>query len=89
VYESFEFQPCDFVRKSLKDLFVQRLSISLNRALINSKPKGIVTLNTGRDEFSIKLSEIVYIESYAHYLKYRLFNNEIKSVRGKIEDVES
>lgn len=86
VYESFQYQPFDFIRKSC---YEKDLRLSLLRAVkqlvgqkkdyVLEQPEGIVRL---------RISEILYFESCANYLKIVTDNNKYQQ-RKSLQNVES
>ena len=86
VYESFQYQPFDFIRKSC---YEKDLKLSLLRAMkqladkkkdyVIEQPEGITRL---------LLSEILYFESCANYLKV-VTDNNIYQQRKPLQNVEA
>lgn len=85
VYESFQYQPFDFIRKSC---YEKDLKLSLERAikqLINQKKD--YCLEYADRMIRLQLSEILYFESSANYLRIVTENN-IYQQRKSLHQVE-
>ena len=89
VYQSWEYQPFWFVRKS----HIQDLELVLNKLIVkidsrNEQEKNIYTLNTEGKPAFIDINEVIYIQAYNHYVLINNKNNEKIQVRCKISDAE-
>lgn len=86
VYESFQYQPFDFIRKSC---YEKDLKLSLLRAikqLVNQKKDYV--LEQAEGIIRLQLSEILYFESCANYLKIVTEQN-IYQQRKALQNVEA
>ena len=86
VYESFQYQPFDFIRKSC---YEKDLKLSLLRAvkqLADQKKDYVIEQPEGM--IRLLLSEILYFESCANYLKI-VTDNNIYQQRKSLQNVEA
>lgn len=83
VFESIQYQPVWYVRKSMISEEMQR---AINKLIIKFRDANdcIEIIQNGVKR-KLQCSKIVYIESYGHYLHFMLEDETIK-IRGKILD---
>lgn len=85
VYDTFQYQPFDFIRKSR---YEKDLSISLERAMRQlSEEKTEYMLKTLGSIIHIPLADILYFESCANYVRIVTKNNEYKE-KKTIHEIE-
>lgn len=89
VYQSYEYQPFWFVRKT----HFNEMNVVLPRVLTKidteyEKNNGKYTLNTEKCIIEIDVNEVVSLESYKHDLIINYKNNETKKYRCRISDAE-
>lgn len=83
VFESFRYQPLRFIRK---DKLAEELPEAVEAFLsVLRTEHACITLHTPAGEFQILLSELIYVESNAHYLNFHCINT-VYRVRGKLVD---
>lgn len=94
VYESMDFQPFNFIQKGNFQQFQKRLSGIISKlALHLKKHKKLVLYDKKQGRFSVPYSDILYIESDDHYVKYYILSVKPKKifhvmVRANIGDLE-
>lgn len=86
VYDTFQYQPFDFIRKSR---YEKDLGISLERAVRQlSNEKTEYTLKTSGSIIRIPLAEILYFESCANYVRVVTASDEYKE-KKTIHEIEN
>lgn len=90
VYQSFDFQPFNFIRKEAFDDIVISISKIISKLMINMKQNENIILE---DEISGRVAvyyrNIIYIKSNKHYLYYYIQDHEEPLIiRGSINDAE-
>lgn len=90
VYESFDFQPFNFIRKTGAEPVEKVLIKVLNQLLRHLKQNELIIFDDNtKGKISVEVKDIMYIESDKHYIKYYVNNvdNEIK-VRETMKNCE-
>lgn len=88
VFESFDYQPFYFIRKTDPIKMEAELEQTLTRLLRHMKKYYVLQLQSAQNGIvPVSLSNIVYIESCAHYLYYYTFDKDPIATREKISDV--
>lgn len=86
VYDTFQYQPFDFIRKSR---YEKDLRIALERAVRQiSEEKTEYTMKTSDGIVRIPLADILYFESCANYIKAVTTNNQYRE-KKPIHEVET
>lgn len=90
VYDSFDFQPFDFVRKTLNETLNEKLSQVVKKIVFHSKQNEIIIFE---DEYTrkypIPIRNIVYLESEKHYINYYIIGEKHPfRLRGTIKGCE-
>lgn len=83
VYDSFDFQPFDFIRKDQPEALDKSFANVVRKLMRHMKQNEIMVLE---DEFSkkypIPIRNIIYLESNKHYINYYVLN-ENKSFKDR------
>lgn len=89
VFESFQYQPFYFIRKTSHDVMLQELEGTLNKLInIMKQYSSLELASAGEGKIYISAKEILYIECKGHYLHYiTTFGKDIV-VRGKLSEIE-
>ncbi|MBQ4067839.1 MAG: response regulator transcription factor [Lachnospiraceae bacterium] len=76
VYQTFEYRPFGFIRKSYIDEELEALVKRIANELNDRKQE--LTVTKGQDITRIPINEIIYIESFGNYLNIKTEKEEIK-----------
>lgn len=88
VFESFDYQPFYFIRKTDPLKMETELEQTLKRLLRHMKKYYVLQLQSAQNGIvPVTVSNIIYIESCAHYLYYYTFDKDPIATREKISDV--
>lgn len=90
VYDSFDFQPFDFIRKNSKDSMVKSLNHVVKKLMFHSKQNETFAFE---DEFSrshiVPIRNIIYLESEKHYINFYVSSQDTPfRMRATIKDCE-
>lgn len=90
VYDSFDFQPFDFIRKNSRESLIKSLNHSVKRLIFHTKQNETFTFE---DEFSrnhiVPIRNIIYLESEKHYINFFVSGEAIPfRMRATIKDCE-
>lgn len=90
VYDSFYFQPLNFITKGNDQLMSSKTSAVIDQLFNKMKQdKTIVLEDKDSSLVSTHMKDILYIESNKHYVIYHLKNEDLPiTVRGNIGDLE-
>jgi len=89
VYDSFDFQPFNFIKKEEPQAFLKRLEKIIAKLFIHIKQSDIIVLELPRSEKkAVRIKDIVYIKSDKNYLGYILLNPPNIVIREKLTEVE-
>ena len=89
MYDSFEFQPFNFIKKDSRDEIGKSISVVIQKLLLNINQNQIIKLALAYGETKeLSVSDIVYVMSDNHYLNYVLLNNDEYRIRRNICDAE-
>lgn len=89
VYQSWEFQPFWFVRKShLSDLDKVFPKLLMKIDAEHEKEKYIFNLVTETKTVQLDINAVKYIQAFKHYILIKYINEEHAKIRCKISDVE-
>ncbi len=94
VYDSMDFQPFNFVQKGNMKQFQNKLSDVIFKLTLHLKQhKKIVLYDKKQGRFSVSYSDILYIESDDHYVRYYILGVKPKRifyvmVRSNISELE-
>ena len=89
VYDSFDFQPFNFIRKSSGlplEKSIPKIADKLSARLMQSKTVTVVDRDSGK--VTLRVGDIIYIESSGHYLIYNAAGREKIISRGIISERE-
>lgn len=89
VYQSWEFQPFWFIRKShMEDLNIvlSRLIVKIDAEL--EQERQIVDLITDNKTIELNINNILYIQSFSHYIILKYANAQEEQIRCKIAEAE-
>ena len=85
VFESFRYQPLRFIRK---EKLTEELPEAIEAFLSISRTESAsIALHTATGDPHILLSELIYVESKAHYLNFHCLHT-VHRVRGKLSDYQ-
>lgn len=86
VFQSIHYQPFRFVRKDqLKEDLVEAILSYIKK---KSKEERLIIVNQGVSKVSVKLTEVLYIESNKHYITYYMENGDTVRTRGSLNKLE-
>lgn len=90
VYDSFDFQPFDFVRKDLYKSLDNKLSLVVKKIVFHSKQNEIIVFeDENKRKYPTPVRNILYLESEKHYIKYYVIGQSAPfKVRGTIKECE-
>lgn len=92
VYDSFSFQPFDFIPKyhnQTTDYFEAKLNSVIQRLADKlNKFKEISLIQPYGETLNVVCSDIILIKSSGNYVEYNIRNRENVRVRAKLDDVE-
>jgi DNA-binding LytR/AlgR family response regulator len=89
VYDSFDFQPFNFIKKEEPEKFIKKLEKIISKLFIHIKQSGTVILEMPFNEKkAVRIKDIIYIKSDKNYLEYFLKNTTNIRIRCKMTDVE-
>ena len=89
VYQSWEFQPFWFVRKShLEDLNIVFSKLLIKIDSQREKERCLFNLIAENKIIEININTVKYIEAYNHYIIIKDLNNKELQVRCRISDAE-
>lgn len=89
VYDSFEYQPFQFIRKDKDEILSNRIIHVVESLLTHLKQNRVITLDLSFSENkNLPISDIIAVKSERNYIEYYLYNSEIVRTRGKIIDTE-
>ena len=81
VYDSMDFQPFNFVRKGDLKQFSQKLSDVIDKLTLHLKQhKKIVLFDKKHGRFSVPYSDVLYMESDDHYVRYYILGTKPKKI---------
>lgn len=91
VYDCFDFQPFDFVRKTLNESLNKKLFQVVKKIIFHSKQSKIIVFE---DEYArkypIPVRNIIYLESEKHYINYYVMGeNTPFRLRGTIKECQT
>lgn len=90
VFQSFDFQPFNFIQKGdKKDMLkkIEKVAFQLLREMKQNRKVILEDKNYGR--YAVYLKDIKYIESSGHYVKYYIDKKEFPiKIRGSISELE-
>ena len=86
VYQTFEYRPFGFVRKSYIEEEIEPLVKRIANELIEQKEEIVVT--KGQEIIRIPVADIIYVEAYGNYLNIQKKNEEIK-IRETMTAIEN
>ena len=89
VFQSWQFEPFWFVRKShLSDMktVISKLIVRLDT--IKEKENNIIRLYKDNTAFAVNIDTVTYIEASKHYILFHYKNGATKKLRAKITDIE-
>lgn len=91
VYDSFDFQPFDFIRKNSRDILIKGLNNAAEKLMFHIKQNETFTFE---DEFSrshiVPIRNIVYLESEKHYVDFFVSDEDSPfRMRTTIKDYEN
>ncbi len=90
VFQSFDFQPFNFIQKGDKEEMIrkiERVAFQLMREMKQSRRVILEDKNYGR--YAVYLKDIKYIESSGHYVKYYIDKKEFPiKLRGSISELK-
>ncbi len=91
VYDSFDFQPFDFVRKTLNESLNQKLSQVVKKIIFHSKQSKIIVFEDEcKRKRPIPVKNIIYLESEKHYINYYVIGESSPfRLRGTIKECET
>lgn len=84
VYDSFQYQPFSFIRKSR---YEKELEETLRRAVGQLHKKKLLTLQRGSEHIRLQLDDILYFEADGNYMKI-VMKEETMRQRGTLCDME-
>lgn len=85
VFDCFEYHPFAFIRKFLLN---SELENTLSRLLLQLYKKNqLITVHSYGQDIHLKVSDIMYIESYLHNCTIHTLNGDI-SIRTKLSDLK-
>lgn len=90
VYDSFDFQPFDFIRKNSRDTLIKGLNNTAEKLMFHIKQNETFTFE---DEFSrsriVPIRNIIYLESEKHYINFYVCDEDTPfRMRATIKDCE-
>lgn len=91
VYDSFDFQPFDFIRKNSSDSMIKSLNNVVKKLMFHSKQNETFAFE---DEFSrshiVPIRNIIYLESEKHYINFYVSGQDTPfRMRATIKDCET
>ena len=91
VYDSFDFQPFDFIRKALNESLDEKLSQVVKKIIFHNKQSEVFIFE---DEFlrkyRIPVRNIIYLESEKHYINYYVVGESTPfKLRATIKESEA
>lgn len=89
VYDSFDYQPFQFIKKDKDEILSNRINHVVESLLTHLKQNKTITLNLSFSESrTIALSDIIAVKSERNYIEYYLSDSEVIRIRGRINDAE-
>lgn len=89
VYESFDFQPFNFVKKDCNDIFENRMKYIIKNLIHHLKQKNTIIFKLSlSEEKKMEICNIIAIKSDGNYLEVHCCNGIKFVVRNKISDYE-
>lgn len=99
VYDSFSFQPFDFIPKMLSSglgvndsskFLTERISRVIARLLRQFSTAGTICLSLPyNQQITVKISDIQIIQSVRNYAEYVIAGHEPVRIRAKLDDIEN
>lgn len=88
VYDSFDFQPFNFIPKSKLNITEMKLKEVINKLCIHMAAyEKILIAGAYENKKYVSPEDILYIQSNLNNIEYHLFDGSVQSVRGKIESI--
>lgn len=89
VYESFDFQPFNFVKKDCNDIFEGRMKYIIKNLIHHLKQKNTIIFKLSlSEEKKMEICNIIAIKSDGNYLEVHCCNGIKLVIRNKISDYE-
>ncbi len=89
VFESFEFQPFNFIRKNSPLPLETAIDEVVQKLMRHMKQTKKVTLEDKMGKYSVYIHDIVYLESIKHYVNFFVSDwKEPIKLRGNLSDYE-
>lgn len=89
VYDSFEFQPFNFIRKNSPLPLETAVDEVVQKLMRHMKQTKKVTLEDKMGKYSVYIHDIVYLESIKHYVNFFILDwKEPIKLRGNLSDYE-
>lgn len=89
VYESFDYQPFNFVRKNTETGFNNDVAVAVRKLIAYLRQfEGTVLETSPGRKSSVLYRDIMYIKSDKHYLEYYISDGNIVKQRGIMSEVE-
>lgn len=90
VYDCFEYQPFDFIRKDKTENLNKKLQQTVKRLMVQMKMfKKIELENSFSRQIAVPISKIIYLESDKHYINYYIKGEkEVFRSRDTLRDKE-
>lgn len=91
VYDCFEYQPFDFIRKDINGTLNKRLAQTVKRLMVQIKMFERIELqNSFSRHISVPINKIIYLESDKHYINYYVKGEkEVFRSRDTLRDKET
>lgn len=90
VFESFNYQPFYFIRKSSLANMQLEVEQTLKKLIKLLHRHTVLELHSVQDgKVYVVASDILYVESRGHYLHYKMISGKSIVVRGKISEAET
>lgn len=86
VYQTFEYRPFGFIRKSHLDVELEPLISRIAAELEERKEE--ITVTKGQEIIRISINSIVFVESFGNYLNIRTDKEEIR-IRETLTSIEN
>lgn len=89
VYESFDYQPFQFVRKNTETGFNNDVAVAVRKLIAYLRQfEGTVLETSPGRKSSVLYRDIMYIKSDKHYLEYYISDGTVVKQRGIMSEVE-